>query len=87
MALLRGKLFAGALFAGSLLAGALPGGQEVATYVGTDYSKYSYYSKLHAPKKLGNRVEVNDQEHLAMLRAEDELILQLIMNAVTRELL
>ena len=84
MALLKGKLFAGALFAGVLL-----GGQQVAQTPDVVPVKPSYgggyFGEQHTPKKHKNRVEVNDR--LAMLQAEDEILLQIIMNAVTRNLL
>jgi len=44
-----------------------------------------YFPRETAPPPKKKRVEVNDR--LAMLQAEDEILLQIIMNAVTRSLL
>jgi len=46
-----------------------------------------YFPRETAPPPKKKRVEVKDEKLLAQLRAEDEIILQIIINAVTKELI
>lgn len=88
MALLKGKLFAGALFAGALLSGqqeaTIPVVQPPAQRAGYGGG---YFPREATPIQQKKRVEVKDEISLAQLQAEDELMLHIIMSAVTQELI
>ena len=90
MALLRRGIFAGALFAGALLAPQQPQVPPVipqATILNSGGDD-EYAQEVHR-QIIKKRVELEreKQAHLARLRTEDDLILELIMNAVTQELI
>jgi len=87
MSLMRGKLFAGALFAGALLGGVAT--QQIDHPAGSVGSYSEWIQKYQHPSSIEKRVKV-DQQKLAMIakqRAEDDVILHLIVNVVTQELI
>lgn len=90
MALLRKGIFAGALFAGALLASqqvpvtpVIP--QASILNSGGDDEYTQEVNRQIAKKRV--ELQTERQAYLAQLRAEDDIILEIIMNAVTQELI
>lgn len=88
MALLKGKLFAGALFAGTLLGSQveITTPPQVVSPPQTAGFGGGYFPK-DTPKLRENQVEVEARKLLKQQHEEDEILLAVIMNAVTKGLI